>query len=284
MIRKMLVPVRGDGKGDNVLAHAAALAKRFNAHVMVTHCRPRAQDMLPYGVPIPSFLKKQLDEQAGVLADQVAGKLHADFDALAESFNLTVSDTPQKGKATAAWVEESGRQVEIIKRHGRLADLVLVPQPEANGVLGVNSLKAALFHTGRPAMICPNTGKMPTVLGDHIVIAWNGSTEAARAVALSLGLLEDAADVTVLTGGEEAHGTSADDLADYLSLRGIASKTERFKAAGNVGQQLLDRAEAAGADMMIMGAYGDNYQKEVAFGGNTQTVVDHTKIPIIMAH
>ena len=58
MIRKILVPVRGDDKGDNVLAHAAALARRFNAHIEVTHCRPRPQDMLPFGVPIPSFLKE----------------------------------------------------------------------------------------------------------------------------------------------------------------------------------------------------------------------------------
>ena len=56
MIHKILVPVRGDGKGDNVLAHAAALARRFSAHIEVTHCRPRPQDLLPYGVPIPSEL------------------------------------------------------------------------------------------------------------------------------------------------------------------------------------------------------------------------------------
>ena len=52
MIRKILVPVRGDGKGDNVLAHAAALARRFNAHIAVTHCRATAEDLKPFGVPI----------------------------------------------------------------------------------------------------------------------------------------------------------------------------------------------------------------------------------------
>lgn len=48
MIRKIVIPVRGDNKGDNVFAHAAALARRYNAHIVVTHCRARAEDMMPY--------------------------------------------------------------------------------------------------------------------------------------------------------------------------------------------------------------------------------------------
>ena len=59
MIRKILVPVRGDGKGDNVLAHAAALAHRHGSHIQVAHARARPEDMMPYGVFIPDFLRRQ---------------------------------------------------------------------------------------------------------------------------------------------------------------------------------------------------------------------------------
>ena len=284
MIRKILVPVRGDGKGDNVLAHAAALARRFEAHVVVTHCRPRPQDMLPYGIPVPGFLKKQMQDQAEELADQIAGNLHGEFDGLMKRYGLTVSDRPVAGAASGQWVEEQGRQVEIIKRHGRLADLIAVAQPDANGVLGVNSLKAALFHTGRPALMCPPAEGDIAALGSHIAIAWNGSSEAARAVALAAGLLEGAGAITILTGGEEAHGTKAQDLADYLALRGLNSRTERFEAHGNVAAELMARARTAGADMMLMGAYGDSYQKEVAFGGNTQSVIDEARMPVVLVH
>ncbi len=284
MIRKILVPVRGDDKGDNVLAHAAALAKRFNAHIEVTHCRPRPQDMLPFGVPVPGFLKDQLQQQAADLADQVESGLKEEFDALTQRFGITVSEAPVKGKATASWVEEEGRQVEVIKRHGRLADLVAVAQPEANGMLGVNSLKAALFHTGRPALMCPETKAVPAGLGSHIAVAWNGSTEAARAVALARGLLEEAEKVTILTGGEEIHGTGADDLVAYLQLGGLTSTVERFSGSGNVGEQLVARARGAGANLMVMGAYGDNYEKEVMFGGNTQSVIEKADMPVVMVH
>ena len=284
MIRKILVPVRGDDKGDNVLAHAAALAKRFNAHIEVTHCRPRPQDMLPFGVPVPGFLKDQMQKQAADLADQVESGLKGEFDVLTRQLGIAVSNAPVKDKATASWVEETGRQVEVIKRHGRLADLVAVAQPEANGMLGVNSLKAALFHTGRPALMCPETDTMPDNLGSHIAIAWNGSTEAARAVALARGLLEDAEKVTILTGDEEVYGTRADDLVDYLRLGGLTPTVDRFSGSGNVGEQLLARAKAAGADLMVMGAYGDNYEKEVMFGGNTQPIIEKADMPVVMVH
>ena len=284
MIRKLLVPVRGDDKGDNVFAHAAALARRFNAHVEVTHCRPRPQDLMPYGVPVPSFLKNQLQEQVAHLADLVESGLKGEFDALAKRFGLTLSDRPLPDQPTASWVEEEGRQVEVIKRHGRLADLVAVAQPDSNGMLGVNSLKAALFHTGRPALMCPETDSVPDDLGGHIAIAWNGSTEAARAVALAKGLIEDAQSVTILTGGEEVYGTRADDLVEYLKLGGLTPAVDRFSGSGNVGQELLKRAKSAGASLMVMGAYGDNYEKEVMFGGNTQSIIGSADIPVVMAH
>ncbi len=284
MIRKILVPVRGDGKGDNVLAHAAALAKRFGSHVQVVHCRPRPQDMLPYGIPVPSFLKEQLQEQAVELADQVAGSLRDEFDTLVKRFGLVVSEEPLQGKATACWVEEPGRQVEIIKRHGRLVDLIAVAQPEITGMLGVNSLKAALFHTGRPALMCPPAKTVPADLGSHIAIAWNGSTESARAVALTVGLLEDASTITILCGGEQVYGTRAEDLAAYLRARGLQPAIEGFSESRNVGGELLRRSRAAGADLLIMGAYGDSHEKEIMFGGNTQTVIEKADLPVVLVH
>ena len=61
-LHTIMVPVRGDGKGDNVLAHAAVLAKRFGARVRVVHCHPKADDLMPYGVVIPAVLRRQIEE------------------------------------------------------------------------------------------------------------------------------------------------------------------------------------------------------------------------------
>ena len=284
VIRKILVPVRGDGKGDNVLAHAAAMARRFNAHIKITHCRARPEDMMPYGVPIPAFLKKQLLEQAAGLADLEEQGLQQEVEVLAEKFNLTLSDEPTSGSATASWVEEPGRQVDIIKRHGRLADMIFVAKPDVSRNLGTNTLKAALFHTGRPVVMCPPVQQAPLELGESIAIAWNGSVEASRAVALTLPLATNASRVIILSSGTDVHGASTADLVEYLGLRNIIAEEKRFEVQESIGTDLLKHASGAGADLLVMGAYGNSHEAETVLGGNTQAVVDNAQMPVVFVH
>lgn len=284
MINKILVPVRGDGKGDNVLAHAAAIARRFKAHVLITHCRPRSEDMMPYGVPIPNYLKQQIIESSASVSDQEAAALEAEARALADKLGLDMSGAPEGNTATASFLEERGRQVEVIRRHGRLADLICVAKPDVDRNLGINTLKGALFHTGRPVMMCPPADRVADDPCRHVAIAWNGSTEAARAVAMSLGLIEAAERVTVLTGGRQIDGASADDLVDYLAIRRIGARIERFEPGRRVGADLLRLQGEIGADLMVMGAYSQSHEKETIFGGNTQTIVDRAERPVVLVH
>ncbi len=284
MICKILVPVRGDGKGDNVLAHAAALARRFGAHVTITHCRPRPEDLMPFGVPVPAFLKKQILEQASSVADMEADGLQAEVQALAKTLELAMAAPSSGTSATASWVEEAGRQVDVIKRHGRLADIICVAQPDVDRNLGANTLKAALFNTGRPVMMCPSTDTVIDDLGANLAIAWNGSVEASKAVAMSLPLIEQADTVTVLTSGGEVNGATTDDLINYLSMRGVNSSVQRIEPSGTVGKDLLANSKSIGADTLIMGAYGDSHETETLFGGNTQAVVDTAKMPVVFVH
>lgn len=284
MIRKIVMPVRGDGKGNHVFAYAAALATRFHCHIVVTHCRARAVDMMPYGVPIPAALKKLLIEQSSTVADQVEGSLRAELVELAASLQVTLSEQPINGQATASWVEQPGREVDVIKRHGRLADLICVAKPDLDRNLGSNTLKAALFNTGRPVLMCPPPSAPLDLLGSRIAIGWNGSTEASRAVALTLPLIEAASEVTVLTSGTDVHGADADNLAEYLAVRGVEARVKRFDAKRRIGDALLAHSAEQGADTLIMGAYSESHERETVFGGNTQQVVDNSSMPVIFVH
>jgi nucleotide-binding universal stress UspA family protein len=284
VIRKIVIPVRGDGKGDNVLGHAAALARRFHAHVVVAHCRPRAEDMLPYGVPVPAAMKKLLYDQALEVARQVEEGMIKEVEALACRLGLEMTDNPAGNAATVSWIEEAGRQVDVITRHGRLADLICVAKPDVDRNLGFNTLKAALFNTGRPVMMCPPADEPPEILCARVAIGWNGSTEASRAVALTIDVIEKAEAVTILSSGSEVHSATAEDLADYLGARGIDARVERFEAKKRLGRELLDRSRLAGADTLIMGAYSQSHERETVFGGNTQYVVDHANMPVILVH
>jgi len=279
-VRKIVIPIRGDGKGENVLAHAAVLARRYGAHVEALHCRPRAEDLLPYGVPIPAFLRKQIEESSASVADQEEKTLYQEFTDLLDPVGLTLGE----GAATASWREAPGKQIDVIKANGRLADLIVVAKPDRFRNLGGNTLKAALFNTGRPVMMCPMREDHPKVLCDRVAIAWNGSGEAARAVALTESIVAQASEVTVLSGGDEIHGATSEDLIGYLRARDINARLERFDPVDGVGRTLLKRCDELSADTLIMGAYSESHERETVFGGNTQTVVDQAEMPVIFVH
>lgn len=283
MIRKILVPVRGDGKGDNVFAHATALAKRFSAHVQVVHSHPTLEDLMPLGVVVPGFMREQIEQVAQTSAASEEVALREEFRDLAAGSGL-LEQAPAPGKATASFVEYAGKQANAVRQYGRLSDLVCVPQPDPQLNLGTNTLQSALYSSGRPVMMCPPRDDVPTSVGENVTIGWNGSLESTRAVAMAMPIIEAAGKVTILTTGKQAAATSADDLSQYLALRGISSEINDFKQGKSIGRDLLRHSAEAGADLLIMGAYHDSYERETLFGGNTQVVVDEAKIPVIFVH
>ncbi len=284
MIRKILVPVRGDGKGDNVLAHAAALAHRHSAHVEVVHCRPRPEDLMPYGVPIPEFLRKQMIKQSYEVADQEEAGLREELRAMAEKLNLSVSQDGHESEPTVSFVEEAGRQVDVIKRHGRLADVIAVAKPDRDRNLGNNTLKAALFHSGRPVLMCPPAETPPKTLGARVSLAWNGSSEAARGRGPVSPSARGGQGLGAVQRGRSGPGTSVDDLLAYLALQGVKASTVSFGGSGKIGRDLLKASHDVGADLMVMGAYGDSHERETVFGGNTQQIVDGAEFPVMLNH
>ena len=114
MIRKVLVPVRGDGKGDGVLAQAAAVARHHKAHIEVVHCRSRPQDLMPFGVHLPEYLRKQIVEQSYKVADQEEAGLRAELKVLAAELNLNVSEDAIGKAEIVSFVEQAGRQIDVI--------------------------------------------------------------------------------------------------------------------------------------------------------------------------
>jgi len=285
MLRKILVPVRGDGKGDNVLAHAAALAREFNAHIEITHCRAKPEDLLPFGVPIPAAVRAQLTQSSTELFDAEEAGLRAELEALAKTLNLTLTDKPTGSAVTASFVEESGRQIDVIRHHGRLADLIAVAKPDIDRNIGTNTLKAALFSTGRPVLMCPDAGgTVAPDLGQNIVIAWDGSLEASRAVISTLPLLAVAKQVTIVTATGKPVSVTAEELREYLAAHDVSASVQIIEAKPNVARALLDAAKKMGANMMILGAYSRNQELERLLGGTTQYIVDHATIPVIMTN
>ncbi|MEM6946030.1 MAG: universal stress protein, partial [Pseudomonadota bacterium] len=237
-IAKILVPVRGDGKAPGVLAHAATLAQRFGAHVDLLYCKARPIDFMPIGVNLPRGLREQIKGSAAQLSEEESGAIEAELTGLFEGHGLQriAPDAARAGGgATASWQAADGKMADVIRLHGRLADIVAVAKPDRDRNLGVNSLRAALFQTARPVLLCPPEAPAPD-FADHVAIAWNGALEATRAVALAQPVLRRAKRVTVLDGSEEESPVDGAALLQYLTAHGVEASLSPITAADNPGR------------------------------------------------
>ena len=132
-------------------------------------------------------------------------------------------------------------------------------------------------------MIPPRT---PAAIGETIVIAWNGSTETARTVALGMPILAKAGRVIVLTlegwGTEEPSGA---ELALRLRRNGVKAEAAARKLdTRSPGEAILEEAAAFHADLLVKGAYTQSRLRQMIFGGATSHILSHAELPVLMAH
>jgi nucleotide-binding universal stress UspA family protein len=285
MLRTILILVRSDGKGEGVLGHALALGRRFDAHLQVIHCRQRPQDMLPFAGIVPTSLRQQVVSSATSLADEEERRVKALFEDYCRREELAVVEKPRDApmdRPSASWSEATGTQAAVVGVRGRLADVIAVAQPDHRLGIGFNTLEAALLETGRPVLLCP---PLPVSdIGRHVAVAWSGTVEAASAVAAAMPILIAADRVTVLSA---LTGASLDlgpeELRDHLASHGVDAEIRTFHAKPTaVAQGLLAGAKDAGADVLLMGAYGHNRRRELVMGGVTKYLTDHADLPVLL--
>ena len=121
----------------------------------------------------------------------------------------------------------------------------------------------------------------------HVVVAWNGSLEAARVIGQSIELLHEAERVSVIhVEGLNVQKSPSSDLADYLRWHGIVARRLPNIEAGHLspGEAILAESARCGATMLVMGAYTHSRIPHFLLGGVTRHVLDHTTVPVLMAH
>ncbi|PIW30587.1 MAG: hypothetical protein COW30_01990 [Rhodospirillales bacterium CG15_BIG_FIL_POST_REV_8_21_14_020_66_15] len=282
-IRNILVPVRGDGKGEQVLNAAVVLAKKFHAHIDVVHARMRPDDMLTFGAAATGMREavKEIAETHAANEEARVKKLYEDYCSAHGVENISQPRNGEKG-VSASWHEEQGHQATVVARRGRLTDVIFVAQPE--GQVGVNTFEAALMETGKPVVSVPS--EEVKEIGRNIAIAWNGSAEVAAAVTTSRPIVE-AAEKLLILSAPETHGDElpAADLAEYLRWHGQKSEISILECGPHeVGQALLKACVDNGIDLLIMGGYAHARRHDFKIGGVTQYVVENAKIPVLFHH
>jgi nucleotide-binding universal stress UspA family protein len=174
---------------------------------------------------------------------------------------------------------------DILVEYARLRDLTILSVPESYDQWYA---EAIIFGSGKPTLILPERPQpRPFELGT-VVVAWDFSRAAARAIADALPILEAARKVRVVTVlKEKALDTkrSAEELAKNLARHGIAVVLDKIDAKGDpIGAVLESHALSHEADLLVMGAYGHSRLREFVLGGATRSLLSNPPLPILFSH
>jgi len=191
---------------------------------------------------------------------------------------------------TGEWLVAQGEPVEAICHAARWCDLVVAERPQLNAdaPIGWGIVSRTVFGAGVPVVVVPETAK-PASVGERVLVAWNHSREAARAIHGALPLLRQAKEVLVLDGAEQttlvgARHLPALDLPAHFARHGVNAEFRKFNATSNYGAGILDAAHAAKSDLIVMGAWGHSRIAELVLGGATRHLFQHSDVPLFVAH
>ena len=252
---------------------AIGLAREHGAHLAALHVMPR--------IEIPGVTQAYLDTEI------IAAQERATREAAAK-IEATFNDRARREGIRAEWRLEKGDVYEIAALHARYADLAVVGQTPPEGPIGRLFLEIPeqlVMTSGRPVIVVPYVGSYPWV-GRHVMVAWNGTRESARAVGDALPLLERAERVTVVGANPSSQSTiPGSDIGTHLAHHGIEVEVSELHGDDiDIGDMLLSRAADLSIDLIVMGAYGHSRAREWAVGGVTRHMLKHMTVPVFMSH
>lgn len=254
---------------------AALLAAAHDSHLAALHVASLPYVPMDAGIAVPAAViewQEQFQEQQTAAAKRA------------------VDAAGKRTGRSMEWRAARGDVIDTVLLHSRYADLVVVSQSgaEQDEPLDADPLpEAVVMGAGRPALIVPRYGKF-AALGQNVLVAWNRTREATRAVHDALPVLVRAKSVTVMEvnpGGSAVPHIAGADIAKHLARHGVKADVSAAVAGDiDVGDMILSRIADLGADMLVMGAYGHSRLREFAFGGVTRHVLRHMTVPVLMSH
>jgi nucleotide-binding universal stress UspA family protein len=277
-IKDILLPLVGEPNAAAIAAIDKCVAVAGDFEARVTALALEEDLLVRPKVVISSDLENALAAAAVRSVSDARGLLKA-FDAAANRF--AVRNEQRLNRLGSADI--AGTFVGP----ARLADLSMVPIKQDDG----RSEKIAerlIFETGRPILICPeeSAAELPIVF-DRVMIAWDHTAPAARAVADALSLLQDAADVRVITATDDktqAEMESGAALVRHLSEHGINATFETIRIDGSsVGKVFEAHVKKNAIDLLVMGAYRHARLNEIVWGGATKTVIGRPPCWVMMS-
>jgi nucleotide-binding universal stress UspA family protein len=276
MVKDIVVNLTGGAPQDFAADYALSLAQLFEAHIAGIGFvyEPVIPGSLMGGVP--SDLIEAQREENQKAAKQAASRFEAAASKAGLSAEVRIIDASVAGAA------------DLFGRIARRFDLAVVAQARPDeGAYEELLIEGALFESGRPVVVVPYVQKQPATL-DRVLVCWDGSRPATRAIADALPFLRraKAIDIVAVSGergkGGELVGTN---MARHLARHGLEVTLKRVAAGTtDVPSAIRAQAEESGADFMVMGGYGHSRLREFILGGVTRTILISSTIPVLMSH
>jgi nucleotide-binding universal stress UspA family protein len=256
-----------------VVNEAAELARQHGAMLIGAHnvVKITVYGGIPADVLAQHNEREQREAEAVKLIFEEAARRH---------------DLPHQWRARPAKDTEAFREI-VAQCHG--VDLVIAPGKDFADPLGhwYDLPERLAMETGRPLLLLPRE-KAVASFGKHIMVAWNGSREAARAAFDALPLLQAATSVCVLTMADSIDSrlpTAAEDFTAALKRHGVKAELAITGATSRPdGEELLAHARERDCDMLVLGFYGRSRFSEMIWGGVTRHVLQQMTIPVLTSH
>jgi nucleotide-binding universal stress UspA family protein len=276
-MRTILVPTENHETVRAALATAVQLARRFDAYI----------EGFPLRFDVSEFVA--VDVMGHVPFETYRREDGEPERQLFESFmqdNQVPRGTGIGASPSFGWLADAPEGDAFVGTYGRVFDVIVMSRPDANSSrLHNRAIESGLFESGRPVMLAPPSP--PRQIATNVLVAWNCSTEQARATAFAMPLLRLADRVTVLTvlGGTGVPGPSAEHLVRYLQRNGIAAEPMSVEIGNRTtGEAILATAQSLGCDLLVKGAFTQSRLRQMIFGGATKHVLANAALPVLLAN
>ncbi len=282
-LRDILVVLDGSARDDAKLIMAFALARRNGAHVtglcatelLVPPEMALAFSGYPDMWPVPELTRK-IDEAVRQRAQAVENKFR---------------ERLRQEDANGDWELDDNTVLPAILGRAHVADLVVMGQRNPDHPvppIARTLIEDVLMSAGRPVLIIPYAGTFEDI-GRNVLIGWSHTRESARALHDSLALIEDGAQVTVLTAETNPSGPETlptADVGEHLARHRLKVSATRTLLTDGLApaDALLGYAADHGCDLLVTGAYGHSRTREMILGGVTRDLLRHMTVPVLMAH
>ncbi len=271
-IKRILVPIETVDAGGAALKAAMTIAKELQASLEALHIRERPHAPPSGYYPLGAVVSEDYIEALEKAAVERAARLK-------KMFEETVRDAP-----SARWIEREGAAPFDIGIAARVADLVVFSKTEeAAKFRETSNLEEVLFQAGRPVLISPPVAR--EAFPRRILFAWNGSREAARAMAAATPFFTRAEAVAAVSFGSLGPDRpGADDAAATLRLHGAKVEVIEREKEDRDAESFLELAREWRADLCVMGAYSHARWRQVILGGFTRGMLAQSELPVMLAH